>query len=76
MKTKSYDIGADSFVNVVVPEHYDPSQDDYAKVIYEIALRKFRERIEEGDFHIEWDLREYEDHDPTTQPDREVQDES
>ena len=73
MKTKSYDIGVDSFVNVVVPDHYDPALSDHANVIYQIALRKFQERLNEGDFNIDWDLRQYESHDPTTQPDREVQ---
>ena len=73
MKTKSYDISVDSFVNVVVPEHYDPALSDHAKVIQEIALRKFRERLDQGEFYIDWDLRQYEHHNPNDSPDWEVQ---
>ena len=76
MKTKSYDISVDSFVNVVVPDHYNPKQSDHANVIYQIALRKFQDRLDDGDFNIDWNLRKYESHDPTTLPDREVPNES
>ena len=68
--TKSYDIGVDSCVNVVVPQGFDPrNNEEHARIVTEIALRKFRHLMEIGDFNIEWDLREYEDHDPTTEPD-------
>ena len=69
MKTKSYDISMDTFVNVTVPADYDPDNDGDFSEIMNIATKKFMERLRDREWTPGWPLEEYYDHDPSDPPD-------
>ena len=63
MKTQSVDVICNAFVNVTFPADWNAEDEAVYERIRQVAIRKYKERIDIGD--IDFDMEPYEDHDPT-----------
>ncbi len=63
MKTQSVDVICNAFVNVTFPADWNAEDEAVYERIRQVAIRKYKERIDIGD--IDFDIEPYEDHDPT-----------
>ena len=62
-ETQSVDVIPNAFVNVTFPANWDAEDEKVYEKIRQVAIRKYRVRLDMGD--VDFDIEPYVDHDPT-----------